>query len=258
MADARSGGGGGSSGDGGGRQAARGEYEWRGQQMTTLGARGTQPSHRGDGGCGGGGQGLGATGNAERGQQRWTAPRVEGVRPTHRGESNGGDGDGGGGGGSDSNGGGGTNHIDVGQNQGAIKKEAEARAAAIAWMKRKTGAHCNDGGESRVGYGQVMPDKKRMSNGSRGGEADHAVDESRGVLGEPGNRQRQPIEPIRMPGHALQATKIEDTDFPKDRKKSRRGTNKDDQRRRNASKNAMRRIREKAKANTNTPTVGLP
>ena len=53
-----------------------------------------------------------------------------------------------------------------------------------------------------MGYGQVLPDKKRMSNGSRGGEADHAVDESRGVLGELGNRQMQPIEPIRMPEYA--------------------------------------------------------
>ena len=40
-----------------------------------------------------------------------------------------------------------------------------------------------------------------MNCGNRGGEADHAADGSRGVLGELGNRQRQPIEPIRRSGH---------------------------------------------------------
>ena len=95
------------------------------------------------------------------------------------------------------------NRTDEGQNRGTIMKEAEVRAAAIASMKRKTEAHGYDGGASRVGYRQAPPDKKGMSNDSRGGEADHAADGSRGVLGELGNRQRLPIEPIRMSGHAL-------------------------------------------------------
>ena len=82
-------------------------------------------------------------------------------------------------------------------------KEAEVRAAAIASMKRKTEAHGYDRGTSRVGYRQAPPDKKGMGNGSRGGQAGHAADGSRGVLGELGNRQRLPIEPIRMSGHAL-------------------------------------------------------
>ena len=91
------------------------------------------------------------------------------------------------------------NRTDEGQNRGTIMKEAEARAAAIASMKRKTGAHGYEGRVSRVGYrqappdkkgmsiglstcpgyGQVLPDNKGMSNGSRGGEADHAADGSR-------------------------------------------------------------------------------
>ena len=69
-------------------------------------------------------------------------------------------------------------------------------------MKRKTGADGYDRGASREGYRQAPPDKKGMNCGNRGGEADHAADGGRGVLGELGNRQRQPIEPIRMSGYA--------------------------------------------------------
>ena len=94
-------------------------------------------------------------------------------------------------------------HNDVGQNRGAIKKEAEARTAAIASMKRKTGAHGNDGGASKGGYGHAPLDKKGMSCGSRGGETDHAGDGSRSWAEKKGR-----ADDGALPDHCQRATDV--------------------------------------------------
>ena len=75
-------------------------------------------------------------------------------------------------------------------------------------MKRKTVVHGYNGKASRGGYGQVLPDKKGMNCGNCGGGADHAAEGSRGVLGEMGNRQQQPIGPAWGPQRGLAVDEI--------------------------------------------------